>query len=82
MKYMEKIHPTALFRLSVLGQLISRDKLERGELRAIICKLAAQTYQIPGGNRVKLSERTIENWYYTWRHDGIEGLAPKVRTDK
>lgn len=30
---MTKIHPMALFRLTVLGQLASRDCLERGELK-------------------------------------------------
>jgi len=28
---MNDLHPMALFRLSVLGPLVSRDRLERGE---------------------------------------------------
>ena len=30
------IHPTALFRLSVLGPLASRNSLEHGELKKIV----------------------------------------------
>jgi hypothetical protein len=42
------IHPLALFRLSVLGPLASRDHLERGELKKIISELASKTHRIPG----------------------------------
>ncbi len=35
------IHPLALFRLSVLGSLASRDHLERGELKKIIQELVS-----------------------------------------
>jgi len=31
---MKLIHPHALFRLSVLGPLASRDRLEQGDLKA------------------------------------------------
>lgn len=76
------IHPLALFRLSVLGPLASRDSLARGELRAIARELANQTYNIPGSRRVHISSKTIERWYYCWRKHGIDGLAPVVRSDK
>ena len=33
---MNEIDPRALFRLSVLGPLVSRERLERGELQQII----------------------------------------------
>ena len=76
------VHPVALFRLSVLGPLTSRQCLQHGELREIVRELAKQTYQIPGSQRVHLGEKTIEQWYYAWRKDGIDGLAPKERKDK
>ncbi len=72
----------ALLRLSVLGSLASRDHLNRGELQAIIKELAKQTYHIPNCNRVHLSEKTIERWYYLWKKNGIEGLTPAIRSDK
>jgi len=76
------IHKVALFRLSVLGPLASRDKLERGELDKIIKDLASKTYNIPDSKRTRLHPKTVGAWYYAWRRNGIDGLAPKVRSDK
>ena len=45
---MHEIHAVALFRYSVLGALVSRGRLERGELKATIRELAARDYAIPG----------------------------------
>lgn len=76
------IHPLALFRLSVLGPLASRNHLERGELKQIIQDLANKTYQIPGSKRTHLSPQIIERWYYLWKQEGIAALEPKTRCDK
>jgi hypothetical protein len=45
---MKPIHPVALFRLTVLGPLASRQFLSRGELKAIVKELALKHYDIPG----------------------------------
>ncbi len=79
---MNDIHHMALFRYSVLGSLISRAELQRGELKTILEELAARRYDIPGSNNSCLSEKTIEAWYYTWRRGGIEALEPKARSDR
>lgn len=79
---MKQIHPHALFRLSVLGPLASRDRLEQGDLKALLRELAAQSYAIPDSKRVFLSEKTIEGWYYAWKRGGIEALTPKPRSDR
>ncbi len=79
---MNDIHPVALFRYSVLGPLVSRSQLPRGELKAALCELAARDYDIPGSRNSRLSEKTIEAWYYAWRRGGIEALIPKVRADR
>lgn len=79
---MKQIDPRALFRLTVLGPLVSRERLERGELQQIIRTLAQQTYTIPQSRRTFLSEKTIEGWFYKYRKAGIEGLEPKVRVDR
>ena len=76
------LHPLALFRLSVLGLLASRDKLEHGEVKKIIRELATKTYNIPNSRRVHLSEQTIARWYYDWRRGGIDALCPNSRCDK
>ncbi len=79
---MKEIHPLALFRLSVLGALVSRERLHRGELQMSIRDLAEREYAIPGSQRRMLAEKTIQAWYYTWRKEGIAGLEPKTRGDR
>jgi len=60
---MKEIDPKALFRLSVLGPLASREHLARGELQQIVRELAQREYAIPGSQRSRLGEKTIEAWY-------------------
>ncbi len=79
---MKEIDPKALFRLSVLGPLVSRERLARGERQRLIRELAQREYAIPGSRRRTLSEKTIEAWYYAWQRAGIEGLIPRVRADR
>jgi transposase InsO family protein len=79
---MKAVDPVALFRWSVLGPLVSRERLERGELQQIIRELAGREYAIPGSRRRWLGEKTLEAWYYAWRRDGIDGLVPKPRNDR
>ena len=79
---MKQIDPKALFRLSVLGPLVSRERLERGELQQLIRELSAREYTIPASQRRHLGEKTIEAWYYAWRREGIAGLEPKTRADR
>lgn len=79
---MKEIDPKALFRLSVLGPLVSRERLERGELQQIIRELAQCEYAIPGSRRRYVGEKTIQAWFYTWRKEGIAGLVPKSRVDR
>jgi hypothetical protein len=54
---MKAIHPVALFRYSVLGPLVSRVELARGELKATLQELAARHYDIPGSRNTRLSGR-------------------------
>lgn len=79
---MKPIHPVALFRLSVLGPLVSRQHLERGELKALIKDLALKHYDIPGSRHTLLSEKTIESWFYAWKKNNVDALEPKRRIDR
>lgn len=79
---MKPVHPVALFRLSVLGPLVSRQNLSHGELKAIVKELALNHYDIPGSRHTLLSEKTLEAWYYAWKKHGIEALEPKRRIDR
>ena len=78
----QQIHPTALFRLSVLGPLASRGDIAHGELIALIRELATKVYDIPNARRIHLSEQTIRRWYYAWQKQGIQGLNPTPRCDQ
>ncbi|WP_415840587.1 helix-turn-helix domain-containing protein, partial [Roseateles saccharophilus] len=66
----------------MLGPLISRERLARGELQQLIRELSAREYAIPGTRRRHLGEKTIQAWYYAWRRDGLDALAPKPRADR
>jgi len=79
---MKDIDAKALFRLSVLGPLVSREQLVRGELQQLTRELSAREYAIPGTQRRHVGEKTIQAWYYAWRRQGIDGLAPKPRADR
>jgi transposase InsO family protein len=78
----KSIHPTALFRLMVLGPLASRSGFKRGEATAIIQELASLRYDIPDSKRTNLSEETIARWYSLWKRGGIDALNPNTRIDK
>ena len=56
---MNEIDPLALFRLSVLGPMVSRERLEHGELQQMIRELAQREYAIPGSQRRYLGEKTF-----------------------
>jgi transposase InsO family protein len=79
---MNEVDPLALFRLSVLGPLVSREQLARGELQQLIRELSAREYAIPGTRRRHIGEKTIEAWYYAWRRNGLDALAAKPRADR
>lgn len=78
----KQIEPQTLFRISVLGPLVSRDKLAHGELKQLCQTIAGQTHRLPNGDVVQLSAKTIERWYYLWQHSGVEAFATKTRCDK
>ena len=80
MRYDEK-EKIALWRLGILGPLISA-RLEHGDRRRYIEEAAARLQQQPDGTFVQLSPRTIESWYYAYRHDGFQALFPQDRADR
>ena len=71
----------ALWRLGVLGPLISA-RLEHGDRRRYLEEAAARLQQQPDGTYVQLSPRTIESWYYAYRHGGFQALFPQDRADR
>jgi putative transposase len=71
----------ALFRHSILGELLSR-KLRRGQLRAALKQLAQQTYQDQKERSRRVAYKTLEQWYYKYRNRGFEALKPRPRSDR
>jgi len=59
-----------------------RDRLEYGELKSIIHNLAQQEFVFPNSKKGYIGEKTIEDWYYAWRRNGLVGLTPKIRNDR
>jgi putative transposase len=79
---MSEPNPIALFRLQVIGPIVSRSKLERGELQFLLREVASREYDIPGSGRCRVSEKTAEAWYYAYQREGLAGLVPKTRSDE
>jgi len=71
----------ALWRLGVLGPLISA-RLEHGDRRRSIEEAATRLQQPPDGTYVQISARTLESWYYAYRHGGFQALFPQDRADR
>lgn len=71
----------ALWRLGVLGPLMSA-RLEHGDRKNYFAEAASRTHQEPSGRWVKLSPRTVEAWFYTYREGGFEALFPQTRNDR
>ena len=70
----------ALWRLGVLGPLISA-RLEHGDRRAYFELAAERVHEHPDGRFVRLSPRTVEDWYQRYRKSGFVALHPRNRAD-
>lgn len=69
-----------LFRFAVLGPLVSA-RLEHGDRKALFAEAASRDWETPDGRVVRISERTIETWYYAHRRGGLDALMPEARED-
>jgi transposase InsO family protein len=76
------VHPMALFRLSILGNLIARHSLRHGELQQELRSLSERPYTQPDGKIVRFSAKTMEGWLYSYRKGGIEAIEPRQRSDR
>ncbi len=71
----------ALWRLGVLGPLTSA-RLEHGDRERFFKEAASRVHEQPDGERIKISARTVEAWFHTWRHGGFKALFPQDRADR
>src|SRR5438132_10350175 len=61
----------ALFRHAILGDVLSRNP-RRGQLRPELKQLAEQTYQDHHGRPRRVAYKTLEEWFYKYRHGGFD----------
>jgi transposase InsO family protein len=71
----------ALFRHAILGDVLSRSP-RRGQLRPALKQLGQQTYQDHHGRSRRVAYKTLEEWYYKYRHGGFDALKPQPRKDR
>ena len=70
----------ALWRLGVLGPLISA-RLEHGDRVEYYALAAGRVHEHPDGRLVRISPRTVEDWYRAYRRGGFGALFPTDRAD-
>lgn len=75
----DRAEAIALFRLGVVGDLLTRD-LAPGELRDELVARAAQRYRPPGASASRTFHwKTLQAWYYAAKHGGHRTLLPASR---
>lgn len=72
---------TALFRYSVIADLIHRPPGEKG-LYPLLREKAAKVYDIPGSRRTHVAAETIRDWLAAYRKGGFDALHPQPRRDQ
>jgi len=80
-KYREQI---ALFRFSVINDLVGGVRLERGELERLVREKSQRRWFIPHSNRTRISAGTIRRWIRVYTESGrkLESLYPVKRSDR
>ena len=84
MEDQEHRQKVALFRFGILGPLISRANLSRGELERMVRDITAKEWEVPGGQRSRIGRSTLLRWLKDYRQAGnrIEALEPRGRRDR
>lgn len=73
----------ALFRAQVIGPVLARGTLGRGELADALRELAAERFRPPGSDVSRsYGVSTLERWYYRYRDGGLAALRPRPRSDR
>ena len=71
----------ALFRIAVLGPLVGA-RLEHGDLVELCREAATRAWELPSGEVIEVSARTVEDWHRAYQRGGFAALHPKGRSDK
>jgi len=77
----EKRTEIALFRYAIIAPIISGTFKEHNSLKGFFRDASKKVYTNPRGEDTRVSDGTIERWYYKYRKYGFDGLLPKRRQD-
>lgn len=69
-----------LFRYSIIAPIVS-NMSEFSTINEYCVFAASKSYDFDG-KIVKLTPKTIKNWYYKYKKEGLEGLEKHYRSDK
>lgn len=78
----DRAEAIGIFRVQVIGPLLTRAFSSHGELAEAIRVIARQQHRPP---QLSVSRRystaTIERWYYRFKRRGLPGVTPRRRSD-
>ncbi len=77
----EKRREIALFRYAIIAPIISGTFEEHNSLKGFFRDASKKVYTNPRGYDTRVSDTTIERWYYQYRKHGFDALLPKRRQD-
>jgi len=74
----------ALFRFSVISDLVGSVRLERGDQEQLVRDKSLRQWHIPGSNRTRISASTIRRWVRLYEASGrkLASLYPVNRADR
>ena len=71
----------ALWRYQVIASLLCLDAAARGALHHAIMALSLRVFEHPKKGPITLGFGTIEEWYYAYKKENLEGLKLRRRSD-
>jgi len=71
----------ALFRYQVIAPLLVLEG-ERGALGRAIARISKRSHNHPDCGLITIGKGTIEEWLYTFKKQGLDGLVPAHRRDR
>lgn len=74
----------ASFRFGLISEFVTGVRLGYGEKEKLLKEKTSRSYDIPFSSRNIVSRSSLEKWVVDYKRSGyrIEGLYPKVRSDK
>ena len=71
----------ALFKYSLIAPLVT-ETFTQSSAKEYLQEISAKEYLTPKGIKKEYAPETIKEWLRIYRKYGIDGLYPKVRSDK